>query len=195
MRCRRERLGPRQPRCYVRGMRIVCGALLLATTSLAIADDVSPQWTELDNKQLGIHVRYPPRMTKNVKGSQLVLVGKDLPTVTIAVTSTTDRSTSKSGGVHDHHVDWTITVPKRSAQCSATGADDDQAQTASHICDSLVLQPAPRTPHVDLTVESTGLADAAAYERAVRATQPQVDRCWKAAVAKDADMPEGAVEL
>lgn len=175
-------------------MRIALG-LVVAGVASAHADDATSKWTDLDNKALGVHLRCPPRMAATVKGSQLVLAGKDLPTVTVVVTATTDRTTSKSGGVHDRHVEWTIVVPKRSATCSADTDDDDKADIASHICDSLELQPGPRSPHVELVVVSSGLADAAAYEHAVRDKSAALDRCWKTALAKDADLPAGAVEL
>jgi hypothetical protein len=178
----------------VRAMRIACG-LLLASVALARADDAQPTWTQLDNKQLGVHVRRPPRMTPKVAGSQLVLVGKDLPTVTIAVSTTSDRSTNKSGGVRDGHVEWTVAVPKRSARCTADATNDDLADIASHICDTLEVDPGPRSPHVELAVESSGLTDSAAYERAVRGKAATLDHCWKAALAKDANLPPGAVEL
>ena len=178
-------------------MRCALALVAVAVLATSARADVDPRskWIQLDNKAIGVRARHPKTAKVAVHGSELAISGDGFPTVTIAVSTTGDRATSKSGGVQDLHVNWTITSPKHSATCRATADDDDQATIASQICDSIELAAAPRAPHIDLTVDSSGLADAAAYEKAVRATSRQLDSCWKSALAKDKDMPEGEVEV
>ncbi len=178
-------------------MRISLALIIVAAITTSARADVDPRskWIQLDNKALGVRARHPKTAKIAIHGSELAISGAGFPTVTIAVTTTGGRTTSKSGGVEELHVNWTITSPKHSATCTATAEDDDQATIASQICDSIELAAAPRAPHVDLTVASTGLADAAAYETAVRATTRRLDACWKTALAKDKDLPEGEVEV
>jgi len=172
-------------------LSFVCAALTIA------AADVDPpsKWVDAEQKSLGLKVRHPASAQLAVHGSDVTISGTGIPTVTIAVKTTTDRSTAKSGGVHDKHVEWTVSVPKRTATCTATAANEDDASLASKICDTIVLAPGARSPHVELVVTSSGLADGAAYERAVRAKSRELDACWKSALAKDSELPEGAVEL
>jgi hypothetical protein len=181
----------------LRPVRIAAAVLTLALAATTATADVDPRskWVQLDNKQLGVRARHPKSATIAVHGSELAISGTGFPTVTIAIATTGDRTTGKSGGVQDLKVSWTITAPKHAATCTATADDDDQATIASQICESIEVAAAPRAPHVDLAIESTGLADGAAYEKAVRATAHQLDGCWKSALAKDHDLPEGEVEV
>ena len=174
----------------------VIGLVLVATLALAAAE-VEPRskWIAFDHKQLGVHVLRPPSAKVAVHGSELTITGKDLPTVAIAMAQTTERLSGKNGGVKDLKVSWTITAPRRSATCTAVAADQDQATVASQICESIEVTATPRTPHAEISVETKGLSDGAAYEKAVRAKAHQFDACWRTALAKDKDMPEGEVEL
>jgi hypothetical protein len=170
--------------------------LLAAAVHVAAADvDPPSKWVDVDQKSLGLHVRHPASAHVAVHGSEVTISGAEIPTVSIAVKTTTDRSTAKSGGVHDRKVEWTVSVPKRTATCTSTATNEDQATLASRICDTIVLVPGARDPHVELVVSSTGLADGPGYERGVRAKAREIDACWKSALAKDTDLPEGAVEL
>ncbi|GEM_PF-4888186 len=165
-------------------------------TTLALASaDPKLKWLEYDNKQLAVHVLRPPGSKVTVKGAAITIAGNDLATVTIATAQTTERSSEKNGGVKDLTVNWSITAPHRAATCTAVAADQDAAIVASQICESIEVTAAPRTPHTEVVVTTTGLADAAAYEKAVRAKTRQLDACWRAALAKDKDMPEGEVEV
>jgi hypothetical protein len=113
--------------------------LVLAAVRVAAADVEPPsKWVEVEQKSLGLRLRHPGSAHVAVHGSELTISGGDVPTIVIAVQTTTERTTSKSGGVHDRHVEWTVSVPKRTAQCTATAPNEDQATLASQICDTIV---------------------------------------------------------
>jgi hypothetical protein len=170
---------------------------VLACLARPAAADVDPpsKWVAFADKKLAIKLRRPANAKVDVQGSAIRVTGPELPEIAIAIAATTDRTTTKEGGAHQLHVEWTIAVPKRVARCTADAADTTQAAHASAICDTIELEPAPRAPHVELHVTSSGLADAAAFERAVQSKQKQLDRCWKDALAKDPEFGEGAASL
>jgi hypothetical protein len=167
----------------------------LARAEPDAAPDAATKWVAFADKALGIALHHPAGAKVAVKGSTVTVTGPELATVTINVATTEERSVSKNGGQTDKHVDWSIEVPKRAAHCVADGADLDKAAAASSVCDSIVLTPGKRAPHVELSVDSSGLADGAAYEKAVKARQKALDACWKQALAKDADLPEGSLSF
>jgi hypothetical protein len=170
--------------------------VVLGASRLAAADVAAPdKWVDFANKKLGVKLRHPANAKVEVRGGELRVTGPELPAIAIAITATTERASSKAGGARDLHVEWTIAVPKRTAKCTADAADTDQATAASRICDTIELEPGARDPHVELTVASTGLADADAFERAVRAKQKQLDKCWRDTLAKDRDFPQGSAAL
>jgi len=176
-------------------MRFVASFFLLsiAVSSIARADDAKR--VERAEPKLGITFKHPDGAKVVVKGSTITISGPTLSTVTIAIKATDERSVAKNGGVSDKHVEWTIDAPKRAARCTADGGTDDQAASASAVCESIELAPGPRRPHVELIVTSDGLADGAAFEARARAKKKALDACWKAALAKDADLPEGSMSL
>jgi hypothetical protein len=180
-------------------MRLACSLLLATFAAPAFADTPDPgppsSWPRWDDAKLGVHVAHPAAAKVSAKSDTIVVAGKDLPTVTIVVSTTTERGRDRNGGVSANHVEYTIDVPERHAVCTADEADPDRSNVAVEICDALVVDPGPRHPHVELTVTSKGLADADAYEKAVRAKQPQLDDCWVKALAKDKDLPEGSIAL
>jgi hypothetical protein len=155
----------------------------------------APKWIDRADPKLGITFRHPADAKVAVKGGVITVSAPALPTVTITISKTTERGTAKSGGIDDKHVEWTIEVPKRSARCVADGKDLESADLASTVCDSIVLTPGARTPHAELIVSSTGLASAAGYEQKVRGKKAALDACWKKALAKDAELPEGSLVL
>jgi hypothetical protein len=170
--------------------------LLIGLARLAAADvDPPSKWVAFADKKLAIKLRRPANAKVDVQGSALRVTGPGLPEIAIAIEATTDRTTTKEGGARQLHVEWTIAVPKRVARCTADAADTTQAAHASAICDTIELEPAPRDPHVELHVTSSGLADAAAFERAVQAKGKQLERCWRYALAKDPAFGEGAASL
>jgi hypothetical protein len=172
------------------------GFVLFATSRIAAADvEPKAKWIAFDHKPLGVHLLRPSGVKVTVKGAEVTVTGMDVPTITIATSQTTDRVAEKNGGVKDLQVSWTITSPRRSATCSAVASDPDQATIASQICETVDLAPAPRTPHTEIAVTTTGLADSAAFDKAVHAQQRRLDACWRAALAKDKDMPEGEIEV
>lgn len=175
---------------------IVVVVASLVSSRLAGAEvDPPAKWKQLANKKLGVRVKHPASAKLGGTGTTVTIAGPELPTVTIAVETTTERTTSKLGGARKDHVEWTIAVPKRLARCTADVADPDQAQVANSICDSIELAPGARDPHVELTIDASGLADTAAFDKAVHGKQRELDRCWKAALAKDGQLPEGGATL
>ena len=171
-------------------------ALLLASTLVARAD-VEPRakWAKWENAKLGLTVMHPAATKVEVTAFGVRITGPDIATVEVTVTETKERNSSKSGGQAQNSIDWVIAVPKRTAKCHAQTDDTDKAVVASAICDALEVTPGPRDPHVELSVSATGLADTAAYEKAVRAKQKAVDACWKAALARDAGLTEGSLTV
>ena len=171
--------------------------IVLACLARPAAAEVDPpsKWVAFADKKLAIKLRRPANAKVDVHGNALHVTGPELPEISIAIEATTDRTTTKEGGARQLHVEWTIAVPRRVARCTADAADTTQAAHASAICDTIELEPAPRAPHVELHVTSTGLGDGEAFERAVQAKQKQLDRCWKDALAKDAELGEGAASL
>ena len=179
-------------------MRLV-PLLVLVTGGVAFAEGPDPgppsSWPKWDDAKLGVHVAHPAAAKVSAKDGTIVVAGKDLPTVTIVVSATTERGRDRNGGVSASHIEYTIDVPERHAVCTADEADPDRSNIAVEICDALVVDPGPRHPHVELTVQSKGLADGDAYEKAVRAKQHALDDCWVKALAKDKDLPEGSIAL
>jgi hypothetical protein len=177
--------------------RTIAVTLALFGAHAAIAGTDPPPWVTHDDARLGLTFRHPADATIKTSGTVVTIAAPGLATVTIAIAKTDERSIAKNGGVSDKHVAWSIDVPLRSARCTADGATLDQATLASNLCDSIVLAPGPRHPHVELSITATGLADAAAaaYQAKVRARQKPLDACWKAALGKDADLPEGSLTL
>jgi hypothetical protein len=177
----------------------LAAAAALATLVGRAAADVAPtsEWKELEHKKLGLRVRHPPGAKVDVdpRAGSVVIGGPELATVTITVAASNERDTGRNGGLSAMHVEWTVAVPKRIARCVADGKTLEQAMIASSICESIVLAPGPRSPHVEIAVAATGLADPVAYEQAVRGRAPALDACWKKALVKDADLPEGSVTL
>jgi hypothetical protein len=177
-------------------MRIPLVACVLALAGLAHGEiEPTSKWVRYENKKLGIAVRHPAAAKVAVKGAELTISGPELATVTITVEPTTERNTSKTGGQTQLHIEWTIDVPKRRAHCAADADDLDKAVHASTMCDTIELTPGARDPHVELAVASTGLADAGAFDKAVHAKGKALDACWKAALAKDPTLPEGALSV
>jgi hypothetical protein len=175
-------------------MRLTLFALLaIATAAAAAADTDTSSWKISRDKKLGVAVRVPAQAKVTSRADGLTIAGPDFPTVTITISATDERGTTKDGGRNGLHVAWTINVPERAAQCTADAADEGAAYVASAICESIDLTPGPRHPHVALAVTSSGLDDGAAYEKAVRARQAALDACWKKALAADKAMPEGAI--
>ncbi len=181
---------------YAMRMRIQLVACVVALTSVAGAEvEPTSKWVRYENKKLGVAVRHPAAAKVAVKGSELTISGPELTTVTITIETTTERNTNKTGGQTQLHVDWTIEVPKRRAHCEADADDLDKAVHASTMCDTIELTPGPRDPHIELVVASTGLVDGDAYDKAVHTKQKALDACWKAALAKDSALPEGALSV
>jgi hypothetical protein len=178
-------------------MRSVLAGLAVMVVARGAAAEVEPisKWVRYENKKLGVAVSHPAAAKVEVVAFGLRITGADIATVEIAVSDTKDRNTSKSGGKSQDHIEWTIAVPKRSAKCHAETTDDDKAVIASSMCDTIELTPGPRDPHVEIAVTSSGLADSAAYEKAVLGKQHAIDACWKAALAKDATLPEGSLTV
>jgi hypothetical protein len=172
------------------------GLVLFATGPIAAADVVPKStWVAFDHKPLGVHLLLPPSAKVTVKGAAVTVTGKDLPAITIVTSQTTGRLAEKNGGVKGLQVSWTISSPRRSATCSSIAADPEQATIASQICETLDIAPAPRTPHTEITVTTTDLADPVSFDKATHAKQRQLDACWRTALAKDKDMPEGEIEV
>jgi len=173
---------------------VIVGAV--APVRVAGAEVEAPsKWVKFDQPKLGFSVRHPAAAKVEVKGNDIEISGPELATVKITVAQTTERNTSKSGGMRKNTVYWTIAVPKRSAVCIAETDDPDKATVASSMCDSIELTPGPRDPHIELAVTSSGLADGAAYEKAVRAKGKALDACWKAALAKNPALTEGSLTV
>lgn len=172
------------------------GLILIATSRIAVADvEPKAKWIAFDHKPLGVHLLRPASAKVTVKRAEITVTGKDLPTITIVTSQTTDRLAQKNGGVKDLQVSWTITSPRRAATCSAVAADPEQATIASQVCETVDIAPAPRTPHTEITVTTTGLAESATFDRAVHAKRRQLDACWRTALGKDKDLPEGEIEV
>ena len=170
--------------------------ILLVLVSAARADVGSPStWPRWKDAKLGLALKRPAVAKVTSKSGTITIAGPGLATVTIAVAPSDDRGTAKNGGVSGTHVEYTIDVPKRHATCTADSDDKDQADVASWICDSIELVPGAKHPHAELQIASTGLADQAAFEKAVRAKQRALDACWTKALAKDKELPEGSISL
>ncbi len=171
--------------------------VILMLIGKAVAADVgSPStWPSWKDAKLGIALKRPAAAKVVSSKGTITISGAELATVTITVAPSDDRGTNKNGGVSGTHVEYTIDAPKRHATCTADSDDKDKADVASYICDSIALTPGAKHPHVELQIESDGLADGAAFEKSVRAKQGALDACWKKALAKDKELPEGSVSL
>jgi hypothetical protein len=170
-------------------------ALAFAASASAGTDDDPDAWPTWDSAKLGMHVKHPASAKISVHGGTVIIAGTGFAAVNIEVAATDLHNSGSVGGVSDGKVDLTVGVPLRAAHCTAASTDEDQLRIAHAICTSVTLDPKPRKPHVQLTVTSTGLADEAAFARAVHAKQRAVDACWTRALASDATMPEGSITL
>jgi len=174
---------------------MVVAVIALAAPALAHADDDPSAWPKWDGAKLGLHLKHPAGAKISVHGDTVIVAGTGFAAVNIEVASTELHNSGSVGGISDGKVDITVGVPLRAAHCTAASTDEAQLQTASWICSSIELDPAPRRPHVELTVTSTGLDDDAGFQRAVHAKQKAIDACWVAALKKDGSLPEGSVTL
>jgi hypothetical protein len=177
-------------------MRSALVLAALAAASIARADTGAPStWPAWKDAKQGVALKHPPGAKVTAKGGTITIAGADVATVTITIAATDERARDRSGGVSGTHVEYTIAVPRRRATCTADAKDQDQADLASWTCDSIALEPAPRTPHVEATVTSSGLADGDAFERGVRGKQRALDACWAQALRKDKELPEGSITI
>jgi hypothetical protein len=168
---------------------------LAFTAATARADEDPDSWPKWDSAKLGVHVKHPANAKISVHGHTVIIAGTGFAAVNIEVAPTDLHNSGSVGGTTDGKVDLTVGVPLRAAHCTAASTDEQQLQIAQWICASLTLDPAPRKPHVQVTVTSTGLTDEAAFARAVHARQRAVDACWTHALAKDPTLPEGSITL
>lgn len=173
---------------------LTCLLAIAAAATIARADVGAPStWPTWKDAKLGIRLKRPPAAKVTAKGGTIELTGADLAKVTITVAASDERGTNHNGGVSGTHVEYTIDVPRRRATCAADADDKDKADVASWICDSIELDAGPRHPHVELNVSSTGLADEAAFDKAVRGKKRALDACWQKALGKDKALPEGSI--
>jgi hypothetical protein len=177
-------------------MRLLAAAVLLAIAAPAVQAGEDPeQWPRWDGGKLGLRFKHPAGAKIAVHGDTVIIAGNGFAAVNIVVSPTELHGKSSMGGTDNGHVDFTLGVPMRAAHCTADSTDAKQLEIASWICASMELDPAPRKPHVQLSVTSSGLADEGAFERAVHVKGHLIDGCWIAALKNDPELPEGSLTM
>lgn len=170
-------------------------ALVAACVLSACEGSFEPgKMVRYENPEIGFALTVPDNLEQQVEGDTVTFQAKGFPSIRVSLEKTDNTSARGSGGSSGMgKVKWEVVAPLRklSCRCEDVGDHKDLIQT---ICKSLEnTKDAPKNPHVqfeDPEVEGT-LEDEDAYLKGLAGLHEGITKCWKDAVAADADFPSG----
>jgi len=151
-----------------------------------------------ENPEIGFALTVPENLDKQVESDAVIFRAKGFPSIHVRLEKTDDTSARGTGGSSGMgKVTWEVVAPLRklTCRCEDAGDHEDLVQT---ICKSLEnTKDAPKNPRVqfeDPKVEGA-LEDEDAYLQGLEGLQDGITKCWKEAVAADADFPAGDINF